>query len=298
MKESLTPKQVARAIGVSESSLKRWCDRGLLPSTKTAGGHRRMTIDHVLEFLRRERFTLVEPEVLGLPASTGRGTLVLERARQQLLLALSSGDEEACTRIVFDLYLGNIPLVTICDEVLAKTFEMVGTGWECNTLDVYQERRACELCLRVLNQLNMALVRPLADAPLALGSTGPGDHYSLPTRMVELVLRDRGWQASSLGCNIPFSSMGTAIADARPRLFWLSISHIADQAELVAGGRQVIESAQLHGPIDVVIGGRAVTPELLDQLPGAHYCANLRALVTRWPMPDQARRTAIHRGAP
>jgi predicted site-specific integrase-resolvase len=28
----LTPKQVARAIGVSESSLKRWCDKGVLPT--------------------------------------------------------------------------------------------------------------------------------------------------------------------------------------------------------------------------------------------------------------------------
>ena len=49
MKKLISPKQVARAIGVSESTLKRWCDRGLIPMTKTAGGHRRMEVEAVVD---------------------------------------------------------------------------------------------------------------------------------------------------------------------------------------------------------------------------------------------------------
>ena len=49
----LSPKQVARALGVSESSLKRWCDKGLIPTERTAGGHRRLPLAGVLDFLVR-----------------------------------------------------------------------------------------------------------------------------------------------------------------------------------------------------------------------------------------------------
>ena len=43
MKPLLSPKELADAIGVSESSIKRWVDNGEIQATKTSGGHRRIT---------------------------------------------------------------------------------------------------------------------------------------------------------------------------------------------------------------------------------------------------------------
>ena len=59
MRDLLTPKQVARAIDVSESSIKRWCDKGVIPTQYTAGGHRRITMADTLEFLRTGKYQLV-----------------------------------------------------------------------------------------------------------------------------------------------------------------------------------------------------------------------------------------------
>ncbi|MEI6235767.1 MAG: helix-turn-helix domain-containing protein, partial [Planctomycetota bacterium] len=63
--EELSPKQVALALGVSEASLKRWCDNGLLDSTRTAGGHRRISRGSVMAFLREREQPAVRPELLG-----------------------------------------------------------------------------------------------------------------------------------------------------------------------------------------------------------------------------------------
>ena len=48
-----SPKQVAERLGVSESSVKRWLDQGVVPVLRTAGGHRRISEESVEELLRQ-----------------------------------------------------------------------------------------------------------------------------------------------------------------------------------------------------------------------------------------------------
>jgi excisionase family DNA binding protein len=47
MGRKLTSEEAARVLGVSEASVKRWAERGLLPTEKTAGGHRRFRPEDV-----------------------------------------------------------------------------------------------------------------------------------------------------------------------------------------------------------------------------------------------------------
>ncbi|REJ65407.1 MAG: helix-turn-helix domain-containing protein [Planctomycetota bacterium] len=58
MNDLLTPKQVARAISISESSIKRWCDRGAIATQYTPGGHRRIPLSGLLEFSDKVAFVL------------------------------------------------------------------------------------------------------------------------------------------------------------------------------------------------------------------------------------------------
>jgi excisionase family DNA binding protein len=66
-KRLLSPRQLATAIGVSESSLKRWIDDGLLSAARTAGKHRRIPLAEAIRFIRSQRAPLVRPDALGLP---------------------------------------------------------------------------------------------------------------------------------------------------------------------------------------------------------------------------------------
>jgi len=62
----LSPRELATAIGVSESSLRRWADAGRVEMMRTAGGHRRIPVAEALKFVRRERLQVVRPDLLGL----------------------------------------------------------------------------------------------------------------------------------------------------------------------------------------------------------------------------------------
>ena len=131
--QSFSPRQLARAAGVSESSVKRWCDQGLIPTQKTAGGHRRLA-DAASEFLRHShpdaRF-----ELLGLPPRPAKGLWL-----PTISIALISGSEDMCRQIVFDLHYRGERASRIFDTVIAPAFVCVGQGWECNKDEVFQER--------------------------------------------------------------------------------------------------------------------------------------------------------------
>jgi methanogenic corrinoid protein MtbC1 len=274
MHEFLTSKQVARAIQASESSVKRWCDKGVIPTHYTAGGHRRIALPDLIAFLRTSKYDLVRPEVLGLPATTGQSQRVIDRAASQLTEALLQGKEDLCRQIVLDLYLAEHSLGSICDQVIAQSFVTIGDRWECGNAEVYQERRGCELALRLLHELRTLIPTPPLDAPLALGGTIEGDLYSLATTMVELVLRDIKWNAASLGTNLPFSTLAAAIEQQRPRLFWLSVSHIRDEREFLRDYGDLFDEFGMD--VAFVVGGRALREPLRHQMQYAAFCDNIR----------------------
>lgn len=196
MDQLLSPKQVARAIGASEASLKRWCDKGLLPAVRTIGGHRRLPISGVLRFIRERGHALVRPEVLGMPATTGSGSGILERARDRIRIALEDGDEDRFRASAFDLYLGGRSVCEIGDRILMPVFDSIGHRWRRGTLEVYQERRAVEICTRWLHEMRAAMPPVSEQGPHAIGGTLAGDPYTLPTSLVELALREAGWRST------------------------------------------------------------------------------------------------------
>lgn len=275
----VTPKQVAQAIGLSESSIKRWCDQGLLVTVRTGGGHRRLAIPEVVEFLRRSGNQLVRPEILGLPSNTGRGETVLARAREQICVALIDGDEDQCRRIVFDLFLAGQSACEICDGVLAPAFHDIGVSWSNGDLYIYRERRACEIGSRILHELGSAIRTPHVDAIKAIGGTLEADPYRLPTLMIELVLRELGWHATSLGSHLPASTLIEAVTDIRPKLLWISVSSMDSvPAFLEEYARLQIVAAEIGTA--VVVGGRALAKEARQKMAYSAYCDTLKHLVT------------------
>ena len=89
-------------------------------------------------------------------------------------------------------------------------------------IEVYQERRSCEICMRVQHELRTHLPANEGAAPVAIGGTLSGDHYALPTGLIELVLKENHWNATSLGTNLPVETLLAAIEHHQPQLVWVS----------------------------------------------------------------------------
>ena len=49
----LSSKEVSEILGVNISTLKRWTNTGLIGCQKTAGGHRKFTMQHVRDYYKK-----------------------------------------------------------------------------------------------------------------------------------------------------------------------------------------------------------------------------------------------------
>lgn len=277
MDKLFSPKQVARAIQVSESSVKRWCDKGDLEVHYTAGGHRKIPISSLIDFLRKTGQELLQPELLGLPRLSRQTPDDYQEATRLLTQALLHGLELQARQLVLELYLAEHSLANIFDKVIAPTMERIGQEWECGDAQVYQERRGCEIILQTLRELRSLLPIPAPHSPVAVGGTISGDHYRIPTAMVEMVLREHHWNACSLGDNLPIQTLERAILEYRPRLFWLSCSHLENPELFLEQYDGLYEQFGLS--VAFVVGGRALTEPLRARMRYAVHCDTMQHLV-------------------
>ncbi|MEC7557418.1 MAG: helix-turn-helix domain-containing protein [Planctomycetota bacterium] len=277
MNDLLSPKQVARAIGVSESSLKRWCDQGKIQFEKTAGGHRRLRLNSVMTFIRDGGYELRDPGVVGLPATTGQTQWAIDRARARFGDALVSGDERMCQQVAFDLYLAGHSISVICDQLLAAAFHDVGDKWDCGDVEVYHERRGCEVAMRLIHRFSEVIPHPDSQLPRAIGGTLDGDPYTLAVGMAELVLRDTGWNAQSLGNMLPFKTVRSAVQAIQPRLVWLGVSVVRDEDRFVEEMNELFAVTESFGAV-LVIGGPVLNKTLRRRIRYSTHCDSMQHL--------------------
>ena len=282
MDDSFTPKQIALALRVSESSVKRWCDRGDIRTDRTVGGHRRIPLGFLLEFLESTNRRIVNPNAIGLEqvgverikASTTKplaSELVLQFEK-----SLIDGDESSCRRIFSYWYSNNDGFASLADDLIRPVFRAIGNGWQEGTVDTYQERRGCEITVRLILELRRLVAEPGGMAPLAMGGTPSGDRYQLPTLASEMVFREQGWRTANLGSDIPFSSLLSAARKHMPKLFWVSVSHVADEVQFLSDYTHF--ASRLPKGIILLVGGRALSDDLRPKMVYSAHCDGMRQL--------------------
>jgi MerR family transcriptional regulator, light-induced transcriptional regulator len=261
----LTPAQAARALHLSESSVRRLCDQGALASVRTEGGHRRIRPSAVAAYVRQvDASAGLSAEQVR--AGAGRGG---RRAGESELVAratsaLVTGDATLLRRLLSDLSLAGQSAAFIADRVLGPALAALGQQWCDGSLSVYREHRASELVLSCLAEARRAYPSH-ARARRAVCAAPEGDPNSIASAVAAWVLAELGYAATTLGANMPFDGLDDALRELRPRLIVLSVSHVADRRACSARCRLLYANASKLG-CALAIGGRALTPALRAEL--------------------------------
>tara|TARA_B100000925_G_scaffold244978_1_gene194920 strand:+ start:211 stop:1092 length:882 start_codon:yes stop_codon:yes gene_type:complete len=119
----LNSKEVSGILGVNISTLKRWTDSGKLGCEKTAGGHRKFTMQHVRDYYKSNSNS-AKGEALSLETKDHKKIygLINQQDFKQLavLLAESSlnSDESSVGTIINGLYMNGTPVADLFDFVV------------------------------------------------------------------------------------------------------------------------------------------------------------------------------------
>jgi excisionase family DNA binding protein len=291
----LSTVQAAEALGVSVSSVKRWVDEGILPAHRTGGGHRKLLRAEVLALVRRGDLPRADLSTLSI-AAADQSSLRLDAIGAALYDATVRGIADEVAAVIRRAYEAGTPLESIADRLVAPVMARVGHDWETSRIDVWQEHRGTQLCAGALYQLRQDIQgRAERGRPIAIGGAPEGDPYLLASLLAELVLLDAGWEAINLGPNTPLPSLIRAIRELRPRLVWLSASHLDDTAKFLSAYRELYRAAEAHGAA-IAVGGRALTKPIRSTVPYtthgdglAHLAAFARTLHPRPRPPRRGR---------
>ncbi len=157
--KGFTTIEVARLCRVSDATVKRWEEAGLLKSERTSGGHRRFRAEEVARFQREQG--------LGLKQSHGDESVIKTTNRtrdkkvnsdSEFLQSLIDGGEEAAANFFITAHLEGKPLTEIIDRFICPAMREIGELWHREEISVTQSlmcfrkittnciQRSCAVC--------------------------------------------------------------------------------------------------------------------------------------------------------
>jgi len=293
MEKLLTTKELAGAIGASESSLRRWTNSGALGTSKTVGGHRRIPLSEAIRFIRDSQLKVIRPDLLRLTEGPIEpvGIEKNEAAVQEVYHALMNGNSEGLKTQLLAMYLGGFSLAAIFDGAMARSMERIGKLWEDDPRGILVEHRATDISLQAINRLRELLTPVEAGAPVAVGGAPQGDRYLLPSLMVATILADAGFRDVNFGPDTPVNILQSAVEEHGAILVWLSVSEIVQKAQLQRDVEKLSEALRSRN-VRVAIGGRYSGELNLRGLANVHLLQSMTELAafTRGAMPVAPRK--------
>lgn len=275
----VSPKELATAIGASESSLKRWADSGLLDVTRTAGGHRRIPIAGAVRFIRSRGMKLVRPDVLGLAPSldldsdADRDMPVEERLTE----FLQTGKLVEAQGLIMALYLDGLSIAELADGPIMYALMKIGEIWQHDKEGILIEHRATEACIYVVNRLRALVEIEPGETLQAIGCALSGDPYLLPSLIAGTVITEAGFNATNLGPDLPLEILRAEVRKSRPALVWISVSVSSMKEQVAANLGEFADEISGWGGL-LVIGGRSVESLEIPVSPAVKVCSRMKEL--------------------
>lgn len=225
----VSPRDLAAAVDVSESSLKRWADDGRIEVRRTAGGHRRIAIGEAIRFVRERGLVLVDPARLGLPDLGPQAPRIRPLASDDLGALFEAHRGRDAAQALLRAFLGGMSVAELCDGPVRGALEGIGRRYERHADGIAIEHGAVDACLQGLGAIR-GLLSPRPGGSLAVGGAVEGDPYILPSLTVAMVVEEEGGRAINVGPNAPTRALAALVAEKRPSLVWRSASVAPDRA--------------------------------------------------------------------
>jgi len=271
----LTVQEAAELVGVSTSTLKRWCDNESVPMHRTPGGHRR--IDRV--DLDRISHKILSPHIeLGESSTRGLSIHIV----QDLLMR---GESLQLARLFRQSANDPLRLIALLEDYLVPALWSIGAQWRAGQIDVYEEHICSQTTLTMLDVLRQSVPPPRAGQRRGIGGvTAVGGSLepcveTIASKLISVCLELMGRRVFDLGASIPPVSMARAARDHQSAFVWVTHTHVTDTETLLS---KHLELRSLLPPtIRIVGGGGGLSPSMRRALPWCSFYETIKQFIVR-----------------
>ena len=268
----LTTKEVARLCRVSDASVKRWENAGLLKSERTSGGHRRFRAEEIIRFQREQRLGLKQchgDESVTMASTRRRDDKIFSSS--EYFQALVAGCEEAVANILINAHFDGKSLTEIFDELVCPAMCQIGELWFKGEISITQEHLATRAVSNALYKLRHTLPVPKMTDKLAMCCAVEGDFHELPTHLAQMTFENEGWEVMNFGANTPLYSLAEEVLQHSPDIICISATIIGDVERLSRDYKTFIEQIA-KSKIPILLGGKAFKDEQIRRrFPARRY---------------------------
>jgi MerR family transcriptional regulator, light-induced transcriptional regulator len=245
----LTLHQAADSLGVHYMTAYRYVRLGLLCADKVGGTWRVAQTD--LDSFRAA--SVSDPTDAGVVIHGRRRAPWAERLEARLV----AGDSRGAWGVIEAALASGADLEEIYLDVMSPALTSIGDRWATGELCVTIEHRASGIASRIVARLGPRFARRGRTRGSIIMGAPEGEQHSLPVAMLSDLLRQRGWDVSDLGADVPASALGrfVALADDDLVAVGLSVSTERCLPSLVGA----IEAVRSGSPLVwVAAGGSAI----------------------------------------
>ena len=255
-------------MGVSRSTVQRYCDSGVLRLHRTLGGHRRLYAEDVIRWLKDSQAKKRRPRT---PSSDSRDKLTVKTVANALLDGKLNRLESLSNRVL----IGEYGLGKLCDDFLQPAREYIAERRVAGKITTVEEWRS----LLHLEQFLTQMTKPhqKMDRPVAVGATIGNDPLDVGSRMLETVLRNEDFEAFHAGANLSSACLAEMVQRLDAQWVWISYEQVEDYAATVSHAR--VLHNELPPGCRLLIMGSALNATLLKFLPREFVLDSFQSLV-------------------
>ena len=214
----LNSKEVSGILGINISTLKRWTDSGKLGCEKTAGGHRKFTMQHVRDYYKNNSNSL-KGEALSLETKDHKKVygLINQQDYKQLAILLADSslksDDSTVGTIVNGLYMNGTPVADLFDFVVDVAGNIVENKLKQNQIvhtDAYLSRK---LITRSVDGLNRNKPNGNSNGKNALCINFEDNLPDIGVVMSEVLMRHNGYNVFNSGSHAQLGELSEIIVN-------------------------------------------------------------------------------------
>ncbi len=260
---TIPTREVASMLGVTETTVKRWADDGILPCVRTPGGHRKFRLTDIVRFAEEHGLTVAGstlPPMSAAQLEQFRAGVVLkdhQRIAEVFREEALQADREGLYELLLYLLKNSLSFPAIADEVIRPAMTEIGSLWEKGKLAVNQEHAATHAVLEALARVAPDLHRKPAKSIAVICSCPEGELHDVGLRCLAYSLEAEGWKVRYIGANTPVADIIRVLRAERPTLLCVSVTIVRQKRKLVAELNTMARTARALGSI-FIIGGYAV----------------------------------------